>query len=82
MNSLTLSIVLSAAIVTTVMLGVSTASAFSFQEFGDNISKEVQKLRRGVGLEGKDPKAANTCDAGSYNPGLYGLCSLPGGNLQ
>jgi len=77
MNSLTRSIILSAAIITTLMLGVSTASAFSFQEFGDKISTEAQKLRRGVGLEGKDPKSANTCDAGSYKKSQDSMACVP-----
>ncbi len=46
-------------------VSVPSASAFSFQEFGDKISKETQKLRRGVGLADEDEEKT-VCEAGSY----------------
>ncbi len=46
-------------------LSVPSVFAFSFQEFGDKISKETQKLRRGVGLADEDEEKT-VCEAGSY----------------
>ena len=76
MKCCSLCLVILFAIVTLLPVSAPSVSAFSFQEFGDKISKETQKLRRGVGLADEDEEKT-VCDAGNYKKSEDSMACIP-----